>query len=334
MIATFLRERLSWILLLVSFQLLAILLAFVDSTVPITSVLYYVLLTSTLFLLFLVIRYINEMQFYKKLSIRNHDFDIGTIPKGESPLEELVEEHLTTQVEQLRHEAFRHQQQLEEEQDELVAWIHEVKTPLSAIRLIMDKVNHEETQSQLYYEWLRIHHLLDQQLYQKRLPFMQNDLYMEKVSLRELVVTELRSLQSWCMQKGIGFELQLHGQHVLSDAKWLAFILRQLLTNAIKYSQNQDIHLTSYEKDGQIALSISDKGRGIEKQDLPRIFDKGFTSTSVHNDRSSTGMGLYLAKRIADNLRIRVTVNSIYGEGSTFTLFFPNQNDIDHVRSM
>ena len=99
------------------------------------------------------------------------------------------------------------------------------------------------------------------------------------------------------MQKGIGFDVDLEITNVLSDAKWLSFIIRQLLTNAIKYSEASDIMITKLSEDDQTKLEIKDSGRGIDPKDLPRIFDKGFTSTTKHQDHAATGMGLYLAKK-------------------------------------
>ena len=88
--------------------------------------------------------------------------------------------------------------------------------------------------SQLTYEWFRIHLLFDQQLHQKRIPFMKNDLYIEQTDLKTLIFREIKSLRSWCLQKGIGFDVDLEVTTVLTDAKWLSFIIRQLLTNKKK----------------------------------------------------------------------------------------------------
>ena len=155
--------------------------------------------------------------------------------------------------------------------------------------------------SHLTYEWLRIHLLLDQQLHQRRIPFIENDLYIENTDLETIIFDEIKTLQSWCIQKGIGFDIQLEVTEVLTDAKWLAFIIRQLLTNAIKYSEESDIMIYSHEQAGQTILEVKDSGRGIDPKDLSRIFDKGFTSTTNHHDNAATGMGLYLTKKAAES---------------------------------
>ena len=147
------------------------------------------------------------------------------------------------------------------------------------------------------------------------------------MDLEDILFQEIKILQSWCIQKGIGFDIDLAVTTVMSDAKWLAFIFRQLLTNAVKYSEASDIFIQSKKQDGQVVLVIEDSGRGIDAKDLPRIFDKGFTSTTVHHDSAATGMGLYLTKNVAQPLLIHIAVQSQLGTGTTFTLTFPKRND-------
>ncbi|CDQ18545.1 two-component system, OmpR family, bacitracin resistance sensor histidine kinase BceS [Halobacillus karajensis] len=334
MIRRFLLERISWILLIAGLQLLALFMAFVDQAVPLTSVLYYTFLSSILVILFLFIRYRKETPFYVALEERDNDLDLTTFPEADSPFEAVIERNVCEQMEQLKQEASRNQILLEQEKDELLSWIHEVKTPLTAMQLIIDRLNDYKLKSQLTFEWMRIHFLLDQQLHQKRIPFIENDLYIEEVNLEPLVFNEIKSLKSWCMQKGIGFDIDLQAEKVLSDAKWLSFILRQLLTNAIKYSGPSEITLASVEQDGRIHLTIQDEGRGIDPRDLPRIFEKGFTSTADHQDKAATGMGLYLTDRIRQALKITFNVDSRLGEGTTFTLVFPKENEFTKLRSM
>lgn len=199
---------------------------------------------------------------------------------------------------------------------------------------MIDRLDDELLKSHLTYEWLRIHLLLDQQLHQRRMPFIENDLYIENTDLETIIFDEIKTLQSWCIQKGIGFDIQLDVTEVLSDAKWLAFIMRQLLTNSIKYSENSDITIYSHDQAEQTVLEVKDSGRGIDPKDLPRIFDKGFTSTTNHRDTAATGMGLYLTKNAAESLFISIDVKSELGTGTTITLTFPKRNDFVNITSM
>ncbi|MYL50789.1 sensor histidine kinase [Halobacillus litoralis] len=334
MIRKFLAERISWILLIVILQLLALFVAFVDQTVPLSSIIYYIFLSGLLVVFFLFIRYRKETRFYMELEDRDNDLDLTTFPEADSPFESVIETNVRDQMERLKQEASYNQSLLEQEKDELLSWIHDVKTPMTAMRLIIDRIDDYKLRSQLTFEWMRIHLLLDQQLHQKRIPFIENDLYIEEVELEPLLFNEIKSLQSWCMQKGIGFDIDLQAESVLTDAKWLAFICRQLMTNAIKYSEESEITITSMEEAGRIKLMFQDEGRGIDPRDLPRIFEKGFTSTTAHQDQAATGMGLYLTDRIREALKIDIEVQSELGKGTTFILLFPEPNEFTKLRSM
>lgn len=334
MIKKFLIERRSWILLIVCLEILVVSVAYLDPSIPLAPLLYIVFLSIIVFGFFLIVRYNRETKFYKSLAEWEYNLDVTGLAEAGSPFEKLVEESVNSQTDWLKRESTQNLLALEQEKDELLSWIHEVKTPLTAMSLMIDRLDDEKMKASLRYEWLRIHLLLDQQLHQKRIPFMENDLYIETTALKPIIFKEIKTLQSWCMQKGIGFEVELNAPDVLTDAKWLAFIIRQLLTNAVKYSENSDVCIRSFERNGQTILEVEDFGRGIDTKDLPRIFDKGFTSTANHQDSAATGMGLFLAKKAAKPLLIKIGVNSNWGEGTTFTLTFPKRNDFVHITGM
>ncbi|MDQ0090995.1 OmpR family two-component system bacitracin resistance sensor histidine kinase BceS [Paenibacillus anaericanus] len=334
MISKFIRERYSWIILFILLQLLNIFIVFIDPEIPLKPLLYLVFLSTILFMGFVIIRYHKETRFYKGLEERNNDLDLSTLPSVGSPFEQIVEDIILSQAEFLKQVASQSLMALEEEKDDLLSWIHEVKTPLTAMHLMIERLDNETMKTQLTYEWLRIHHLLDQQLHQRRIPFIENDLFMERIDLEDIIFNEIKTLQSWCIQKGVGFDIQLESPEVLSDRKWLAFIIRQLLTNAVKYSESSDIIINSYPHADQVILEVKDHGRGIDPKDISRIFDKGFTSTTMRQDNAATGMGLYLAKKAAQSLLIQISVESALGVGSTFTLTFPKRNEFLNITSM
>lgn len=325
--AKFLKERRSWIALFLVQQLVIVVVAYLDISIPVKPVLYIVFLSLLLFTGFLAVRYRKETRFYRSLDDWGRHSDLSSLAYADSPFERLIQESLTIQTGRLKREASGNRLKLEQEQDELLSWIHEVKTPLTTMKLLLERMEDHPLKAQLTYEWLRIHLLLDRQLHHNRISFIENDLYLETVNLKSLIIPELKTLKSWCIQKGIGFELKLETEEVLSDAKWLAFILRQILTNAVKYSEEGDILIRSREQDGQTVLEITDFGRGIDPRDQPRIFDKGFTSTTRHQDQASTGMGLYLTRQAAKPLRIQIGVRSSPGEGTTFALTFSKRNE-------
>jgi two-component system, OmpR family, bacitracin resistance sensor histidine kinase BceS len=334
MIRKYLWERKSWILLFMSLQLLLLLVTYLDSAIPFTSIMYVVILSSLIFTIFMIVRFHRETKFYKELDEWESNPNVIGMPVPDSPFEKIVFSSMIEHGEQLKEESDVNRRMLEQEKDELLAWIHEVKTPLTAMNLIIERLVDHELKAQLKYEWLRIHLFLDQQLHQKRMHVIENDLYIEKCDLEDILYGEIKTLQSWCIQKGIGFDIDLEVTEVLSNSKWLAYMIRQLLTNAVKYSDASDIDITSCSEDGQTTLMIKDHGRGIDPKDLPRIFEKGFTSTTDHHNQASTGMGLYLTKKVAGPLLIDMNVQSTLGEGTMLTLTFPRKNDFDNVMSM
>ncbi|MUK88258.1 sensor histidine kinase [Ornithinibacillus sp. L9] len=334
MIKQYLIERLSWIIFFMILQLFIIFMGVIDASIPISSLLYIVFLSMLGFIIFLVIRYNKETKFYRSLNEWDSTHELNNISSAESPFEKLTEKRINQQTEHYKDELDQQLTNLEQEKDELLSWIHEVKTPLTTMQLMIDRVEQETLRSQLQYEWLRIHLLVDRQLHQKRMPFIHNDIYIEKTIMDPLINQEIKALKSWCFQKGIGFDVSLEVSEVLTDAKWLAFLIRQLLTNAVKYSESSDIIIKSYQKNDQTYLEIRDYGRGIEPKDMTRIFDKGFTSTANHKDNASTGMGLYLAQKVSASLKIKITVQSTVGEGSVFTLSFPKKNEFVQITGM
>ncbi|MCP6683106.1 sensor histidine kinase [Bacillus nakamurai] len=334
MIKTFLLERKSWIMMFFIQQLVILFVAYIDPSIPFFSVLYFIYLSLLAFLVFLVFRFRKETAFYKSLKEWDTNLDVSYLKEPDSPFESIIEESIEGQTRQLRESSLALRSELEREKDELMSWIHEVKTPLTAMHLMIERLDERPLKAPLMYEWLRIHLLLDQQLHQKRISFIENDLSFQSIQLETLLFKEIKVLQSWCIQKGIGFDIQLEAEEVLSDAKWLSFIIRQLLSNAVKYSEADDITVKSYEKNGQVYMEIKDRGIGIAPQDITRIFEKGFTSTGKRHDHASTGMGLYLAEKAAVPLLIRISVRSEPESGTVFTLAFPKRNDAVKIISM
>lgn len=334
MIFSYLKERISWIILFIVLQVITLIVGYMDMTIPMKSIYYIVFIQFVIGIIFLCIRYRKETKFYKELMEWKPEIDLIDMPEGDTIFSKIVTRALEDQSQIYRKEYTQLQLDVQREKDDLLVWIHEVKTPLTTMQLMLERVEGKELRAQLSYEWLRIHLLLDQQLHQRRIPFMKNDLYIENVDLQSIINEEIRTLRSWCMQKGIGFQIELNVTQILSDAKWLHFILRQIITNAVKYSENNDITIESLIINNQHTLQISDKGRGISAKDLPRIFEKGFTSTKEHFDQGSSGMGLYLAGQAADSLGIRIEVTSEWGRGTCFQLIFPKKNELLHLTSM
>lgn len=312
MIWLFLREHAAWLIFMISIQLFANILFYLDNGVEQVSVLYFNLVWFVLFSIFLVVRYVREAK-----RMRGYvPFQRNYVETVKFEAEQKVKE-LQTQYQE------KHLNMLEQ-QDELLAWVHEMKAPLTAMQLLIDHVGPIERKERLEQEWLRLYLLLDQQLHASRLVTIEQDNRLEKVYLKDIVIQEVRALRSWCFERQLEIELENLQVEVVTDAKWLGFIVRQVLSNAVKYSLVGG-KITIFTE--QHALCIQDEGIGIVAEDLPRVFRKSYTGTVGRETSTATGMGLYLAKQVADSLNLKIAIRSAVNEGTTVRILFPQQNN-------
>ena len=197
------------------------------------------------------------------------------------------------------------------------------------MKLLIDQESDEQRKKALLFEWSRINEMLDKQLYLTRLDSLNRDLKFVLVDVKRSLIAVIQLTRDIRPAKRIGFDLDFEDvDKVFTDVKWCRMMIRQILSNSLKYSDNTTIELASYMANGHVVLKIKDHGRGISKRDLPRIFDRGFTSTLNRNETASSGMGLYLVNSVKEQLSIDVKVDSVVGEGTTFYLIFPQQNEI------
>jgi len=334
----YIKERFTWILFFILFQLWLNILLTLDITFANTSFLYMNSINLFLFLLFFLWRFFQETKFIKsvlEIPEANLTYDqlIASLPEGESVYEKVFMDEFQEIILLGKLELNDAHTTFLEEKDQTLSWIHEMKTPLTSMRLMLDNVDDSTLKKRLEVEWLRLHMLLDQQLHNTRLPTIEKDNLMEDVNVERITFQEIKELKPWCMERNIGFETIGLDRFVLTDQKWFSFIVRQLISNAVKYSKEHGIIriFTTNDELGHLILSIQDEGVGMTQADLPRIFDKSFTGRVGRESTASTGMGLYLARNSAEKLGITISVISEIDLGSTFSLQFPLQNEIQKI---
>ncbi|WP_231630079.1 HAMP domain-containing sensor histidine kinase [Lysinibacillus sp. ZYM-1] len=327
----FIRERFSWIGFFVFIMVLLNVLFSLDFGLNGISIWYVNVSLLVSFTLFFFWRFFLEVG---KLNdfLGNMDSHLDDAHKSSlslSPFQEVCFRKIEDVFYEKNLELNQVKVQLQEYSDELLAWVHEVKGPLTTINLMLEHVEDLSTRRKLENEWLRLHLLVDQQLHRTRFTSIEKDNYLSEIELKPIVYKEIRAMQAWCIEKGIGFEVEGFTDKVITDGKWLAFIIRQILSNAIKYSPtNSEVTIfTELDPTGATLLHIKDVGIGIPSEDLPRIFQKTYTGNAGRESMQSTGMGLYLAYNVAQKMGIRIYVQSNVGEGSLFTLRFPLQNE-------
>ena len=316
MIRLFLKQHVSWLLFSLVLQLMVNLIVSVDQGFQAVSHIYLNLVWFVLVLAFVWWRYMSDAK-----TMKAYELERSTYVEAVKATYELA---LTQQKADLQEQKFM----LLERQDELLAWVHEMKSPMTAMQLLTEQIEDVDVKERLEAEWLRVYLLLDQQLHATRLMTIEQDNRLESVLLKEVLVQEVKALRSWCFDKQIAVEMNNVELDVITDRKWLGFIVRQVLSNAVKYSHvGGEVQLYATMDGDQVVLEIQDNGIGIKKEDLPRVFRKSYTGTIGRETSTATGMGLYLAKQAAASLNIKLLIESTEAVGTKVKIRFPKVND-------
>lgn len=198
-------------------------------------------------------------------------------------------------------------------------WTHQIKTPLSVIDFLIQSGEegiHDDVELQI----LEVEKYVDMALQYLRIDSMSSDLKLESYEIQKIINRAVTSYSKFFIYQGIGLELRESNLKVVTDEKWLLFVIKQLLSNAIKYTEQGTITIYST---GPI-LTIQDTGMGIYQEDIPRLFERGFTGYSGRFQEKSTGLGLYLCKKILNNLGHTITISSTVAVGTKVQIDLSN----------
>lgn len=209
-------------------------------------------------------------------------------------------------------------------QDYVAKSCHELKIPLAASLLMNEKIKDAALRRELREQLERMNQQLNTLLLGCKMQSALFDLQIKQVSLQECVKTSIRNNQFFLIQKGIRLDTRVEKENVYTDPAWLVYVLDQLLGNAIKYTKDSPaIRIWAEKTEQGVTLYVEDNGEGIRGCDIRRIFEKGFTGSNQHNGRyKSTGMGLYMTKKIIDRLGHGISVESEYGVYTRFAVAF------------
>lgn len=218
-------------------------------------------------------------------------------------------------------------------QDYITKWCHEVKIPLSAAFLMQERISDQGLRSDLKMQLTKISHLLATVLVGCKVESQLYDIQIKSVGLSDCVRTSIRNQQFFLIQKHFELDIEYRPLTVYTDKEWLVYILDQLINNAVKYTQGPPFLKIRMFTEGQnTVLTVEDHGEGIEPSDLSRIFDKGYTGANHHNGQyRSTGMGLYMVRRMAQKLGHNISVESEPGKYTRFTITFTDNRDYFHL---
>lgn len=218
------------------------------------------------------------------------------------------------QISEVKRERLEYKEYIEQ-------WIHEIKTPITAMKLLCENHRTDWTK-ELLVELEKTNRFTEQALYFARSEYTEKDYSVREIALAQIVHQAIADNKYLLLQSGMRLEVEEIQDTVYSDEKWVRFILNQLIANAVKYRAGQPVlRFSACRQQNQVVLMVEDNGIGISPSDLPRIFEKGFTGQNGRIVQQSTGIGLYLCKRLCEKLGIGISANS-EGKGTTISLFF------------
>ena len=218
------------------------------------------------------------------------------------------------QIGEVRRERLEYKEYIEQ-------WIHEIKTPITAMKLLCENHRTDWTK-ELLMELEKTNRFTEQALYYARSEHTEKDYSVREMALAQVVYQAIADNKYLLLQSGVRLEVEEMEDTVYSDEKWVRFILNQLIANAVKYRSEQPVlRFSTRRQQDQVVLKVEDNGIGISPADLPRIFEKGFTGQNGRMVQQSTGIGLYLCKRLCDKLGIGIAVESSE-QGTAISLAF------------
>ena len=269
--------------------------------------------------------FVNYRESYKKLKFLEKNIlnDLEDLPKSLDIRIDYYHKIIEKLYEELEKSTQENRQKNTDMVDYYSMWVHQIKTPIAAMNFLLD--NEEVDQKNLQQELFKIERYVEMVLTYIRLDSTSSDYVITKINLDEVVKDSVKKYATIFINKKIKLNYVSHETMVISDKKWLSFAFEQILGNSVKYSRaDGEITIKTYEN----RLVIEDKGIGIKEEDLPRIFEKGFTGFNGRYEKKSSGLGLYLCKKTLDKLGHHIEISSKVGEGTRIEITFPKEDTL------
>lgn len=278
---------------------------------------------------FVFVEFIKQKKFYNELTSIMEGLDkkylLSEIIKEPEFVEGKFVYDLLKQSNKDMHEHVKKYRDMESEYREYIeTWVHEIKTPIASARLIIDN-NQNEVTKNINYEIKKMEEYIEQVLYYSRSNNVSKDYIIKEVSLATLVRNVIKRNSRYFISKNIAIDMEDVEGTVYGDSKWLEFIFNQVIGNSIKYIREKDgkVKVYTIKNDNNIVLTLEDNGIGIIDSDINRVFEKGFTGENGRKFGKSTGIGLYLCKKLSDQLGLGLHITSTIGLGTKVSIIFP-----------
>jgi len=291
------------------------------------NVYYFIFLSSFLLAIFLLYRYLSGKGLYEKLSRRPTDLEDTLSIPGSAPLAERVSQLLHEQYNLFQEQIQIYKRKQAEHLNFIHQWVHQMKTPISVIHLILQENEGEPYAENIRKELEGITRGLNMAMNMARLGSFQHDFTVERVSLHALVSGVINEQKRYFIRKKVYPEVKVDPDiSVRSDRKWLKFIIEQLLVNAIKYTEGESkkVIVSAYENGQGKVLEVKDQGVGIPSHDIRRVFEPFYTGENGRKFGESTGMGLYLVHEVCKKLDHKIEIESELGDGTSVRIIFCN----------
>jgi len=293
------------------------------NSIHITSLLYIEGIAFVIFTVYCGFDYYRKNSFFNELK-RQIELD-GQITFPEATYDEngLFLQFLKKQQDKHMKSLEDIQLERKEWQDYMTSWFHEIKTPIAVSRMTYETGGSLESLAE---EMDKIEHFIEQTLYYSRLNDFHKDYLIQEINLERVVKEAVKMHTKTFITKRISISLDVQKFEVLTDKKGILFILNQLLSNSLKYTDSNGSISIKIDTNKRM-LRMKDSGTGIDLSDLPRVFEKGFTGKNGRQFHSSTGMGLYLAKKTAEKLGHTITITSEKDKFTEAIIYFPETED-------
>jgi two-component system, OmpR family, sensor histidine kinase YxdK len=330
----FIREHLPLIAAHIVQLFLVLLIYWLDGYRNAPTAFYSMFLGFTVLTGYLIYRYLSHRAFYRRLSEPLQSLDESILSYGSAPLPMALDRLLKEQYKHYQGQLMAWEKKRNAHFSFMNQWVHQMKTPLSVIHLTVQESD-DPSLASVREEAERMERGLETVLYAARLDAFEHDFKVERVSLLTAVEQVVHENKRSFIRNYVYPEVLIdRGLYVETDAKWLHFVINQLVLNAVKYSSgsNTKITFSTYAADPHaITLEIRDRGVGIPAADRRRIFQPFFTGENGRKFRESTGMGLYLVSEICKRLGHRIEIESEVGEGTAAKLSFASTANLTQM---
>lgn len=216
------------------------------------------------------------------------------------------------------------QRKQKEYKEYIESWVHEIKLPITSIDLYCNN-NRNDITRKIIEENEKINNFVEQALFYARLDSVSNDYMIKKISLNECINNVIFKNKNTLIQNKVKIEINEFNVNVYTDEKWLEFILNQIIINSIKYKNDDNPIISIYQEENKenVCLYIKDNGIGIKSSEINRVFEKGFTGTNGRRNIKSTGIGLFLCKKLCDELGLVIQIESSESEYTIVKIIIP-----------